>query len=60
MATAYSILSVCLDGALKTHVMFKSNLNSRQLHFYLESLVEKGLLEEKRIPLAQRWSTEPR
>jgi predicted transcriptional regulator len=50
MAIAYSILSVCLNGTMKTHVMFRCNLNSRQLHFYLESLVAKGLLERGRTP----------
>ncbi len=47
---ASSILSVCLNGALKTHVMFRCNLNSKQLHFYMESLLAKGLLERKRAP----------
>ena len=46
MEIAYSMLSVCLNGALKTHVMFRCNLNSRQLHFYLESLLAKGLLQK--------------
>ncbi len=48
MEIAYSILSVCLNGALKTHVMFRCNLNSKQLHFYIESLLAKGLLEKER------------
>jgi len=50
MEIVYSILSVCLNGALKTHVMFRCNLNSRQLHFYIESLLAKGLLEKEREP----------
>ncbi len=50
MEIVYSILSVCLNGALKTHVMFRCNLNSKQLHFYIESLLAKGLLEKERSP----------
>ncbi|HEV2225572.1 MAG TPA: winged helix-turn-helix domain-containing protein [Nitrososphaerales archaeon] len=46
----YSILSVSLNGTLRTHIMFRCNLNSRQLHTYLEALIEKGLLERKRDP----------
>jgi predicted transcriptional regulator len=46
----YSILSVGLNGALRTHIMFRCNLNSRQLHTYLESLLDKGLLERRRDP----------
>ncbi len=43
---AASILGVCLNGSLRTHVMFRSNLNSKQLKFYLESLTRKNLIEE--------------
>lgn len=50
MEIVYSILSVCLNGALKTHVMFRCNLNSKQLHFYIESLLAKRLLEKDREP----------
>jgi predicted transcriptional regulator len=50
MEIVYSILSVCLNGALKTHVMFRCNLNSKQLHFYIESLLVKGLLDKERAP----------
>jgi predicted transcriptional regulator len=50
MEIVYSVLSVCLNGALKTHVMFRCNLNSKQLHFYMESLLTKGLLEKLREP----------
>ncbi len=50
MEIVYTILSVCLNGALKTHVMFRCNLNSKQLHFYIESLLAKGLLEKEREP----------
>lgn len=56
----HSILSVCLNGALKTHVMFRCNLNSKQLHFYLDSLLAKGLLEIQREPPSAKseyWTT---
>ena len=50
MEIVYSVLSVCLNGALKTHIMFRCNSNSKQLHFYMESLLAKGLLEKERSP----------
>lgn len=50
MEISYSILSASLNGALRTHIMFRCNLNSRQLHAYLESLVDKGLIERRREP----------
>ena len=50
MEILYSILSVCLSGASKTHVMFRCRLNSKQLHFYIEILLTKGLLEKGREP----------
>ncbi len=50
MEIVYSVLSVCLNGALKTHIMFRCNLNSKQLHFYVESLLNKELLEKVRDP----------
>ena len=46
----YSMLAACLNGALRTHIMFRCNLNSKQLQFYLESLLEKGLIEKSRDP----------
>jgi predicted transcriptional regulator len=50
MEIAYSVLSVCLNGAIKTHIMFRCNLNSKQLNFYVTSLLEKGMLEKIRDP----------
>lgn len=61
MEIAYSVLSVCLNGALKTHVMFRCNLNSKQLQFYIESLLTKGLLEKGRAPPSAKveyWTTQ--
>ncbi len=50
MEIVYSVLSVSLNGALKTHIMFRCNLNTKQLHTYVDSLLEKGLLEKVRSP----------
>ena len=30
--------------------MFRCNLNSKQLHFYIDSMLAKGLLEKERVP----------
>jgi predicted transcriptional regulator len=51
MEIIYSILESSMQGALKTHIMFKCNLNSRQLQLYVQFLVNKGLLtRERAIP----------
>lgn len=39
-----TILRVAEGGAKKTHIMYKCNLSFRQLHIYLDFLVERGLL----------------
>jgi predicted transcriptional regulator len=39
------ILQVCENGTMKTHVMYKCNLNSKQVQDYLELLLKFGLLE---------------
>jgi predicted transcriptional regulator len=49
MEIIYSILESSMEGALKTHIMFKCNLNSRQLQLYVQFLVDKGLLTRHRI-----------
>jgi predicted transcriptional regulator len=41
------ILLVCLNGTMKTHVMYKCNLNSRQVQDYLELLLKFRLLEKR-------------
>jgi predicted transcriptional regulator len=50
MEIIYSILDSSTQGALKTHIMFRCNLNSRQLQLYVQFLVDKGLLVRERIP----------
>jgi predicted transcriptional regulator len=52
----HTILSVCTEGALKTHVMFKCNLNSSQVQQYLEYLVDRGLLEKERKAYSSKTS----
>lgn len=49
MEIIYSILESSMQGALKTHIMFKCNLNSRQLQLYVQFLVDKGLLKRQRV-----------
>ena len=41
------MLMVCERGALKTHVMYKCNLNSKQLHQYMEFMLSRGLVSKK-------------
>jgi predicted transcriptional regulator len=50
MDIIYSILESSMQGALKTHIMFRCNLNSRQLQLYVQFLVDKGLLVRERAP----------
>jgi predicted transcriptional regulator len=40
----YDILLFCRNGALKTHIVYKCNLNFKIIAKYLEKLIEKGLL----------------
>ena len=51
-----TILSVCTESALKTHVMFKCNLNSSQVQQYLAYLVDRGLLEKERKAYSSKTS----
>lgn len=39
------ILEICQKGALKTHVMYRCNLNSRQIEQYLQFLQDQRLIE---------------
>lgn len=39
------ILETCIDGALKTHIMYRCNLNSKQITQYVEFLINCKLLE---------------
>jgi len=44
----YGIVTESWDGALKTHLMNKCNLNSRQVENYLHFLLQHKLLESQR------------
>lgn len=43
----YFILVVCKKGSLKTHIMYKCNLNSKQIDQYLQFLIAGQLLEKE-------------
>ena len=43
----YFILVVCKKGSLKTHIMYKCNLNSKQIDQYLQFLIARQLLEKQ-------------
>ncbi len=38
------ILAVCEKGALKTHIMYKCNLNSKQIQQYMDFVMSRGLI----------------
>ena len=38
-------LDIAREGALKTHIMYKTNLSFKQLYFYLNLLLDRKLLE---------------
>jgi len=40
------MLMVCERGALKTHVMYKCNLNSKQVQQYMEFMLSRGLVSK--------------
>ena len=41
----YFMLVVCKNDTLKTHIMYKCNLNSSQVQRYLQFLLERKLVE---------------
>ena len=52
----YFILVVCKKGSLKTHIMYKCNLNSKQIDQYLQFLLARQLLEkESESPDSKRY-----
>jgi len=44
------ILQVSEQGALKTHVMYKCNLNSKQVQQYLDFVLTRGLVRSSQDP----------
>lgn len=41
-----NVLNVAVEGAKKTHIMYRCNLSFRQLQVYLELLLDRGLLRK--------------
>lgn len=39
------ILEVCIDGASKTRIVYKSNLNFRTVNPYIDLLIKRRLIE---------------
>lgn len=39
------VLEACVNGSLKTHIMYKCNLNSKQLAQYLRFLQDHNLID---------------
>ncbi len=41
------ILDICTNGASKTRIVYKGNLNFSTVNLYLDSLIKNDLIEEK-------------
>jgi predicted transcriptional regulator len=48
------ILEICEGGALKTHIMYKCNLNSKQIAQYLQFLQDHKLIDIIRKPTTSK------
>jgi predicted transcriptional regulator len=44
------VLSQCIDGSVKTRIMYRCNLNSKQMQQYLSFLLECKFLEGRKDP----------
>lgn len=42
------ILEVCQEGAIKTSIVYKTNLNFKRIDFYLGKLVDNGFIKAER------------
>jgi predicted transcriptional regulator len=51
----YEMLMAALPGGRKTHIMYESGLNLKQLNYYLGELMAHGALEFK--PVEKRYFT---
>jgi len=49
-----TMLNVSMNGMLKTQIMYRSNLNSKQLQGYLDLLLKWGMLESKKSIVTRR------
>lgn len=39
------ILEVCQEGAIKTSIVYQTNLNFKRIDFYLEKLMDNGFIK---------------
>jgi len=53
-----NILQVANGGAKKTHIMYQCNLSFRQLHAYLNLLVDIGLLEARALKTEDKGNSQ--
>ncbi len=44
----YEVLMAALPGNRKTHIMYESGLNLKQLNYYLDELLSHGAIEFRR------------
>ncbi len=51
----YEVLMAAIPGGRKTHIMYESGLNLKQLNFYLNELLSHGALEFR--PQEKRYFT---
>ncbi len=51
----YEVLMAAIPGGRKTHIMYESGLNLKQLNFYLNELLSHGALEFR--PEEKRYFT---
>jgi len=49
-----TMLSVSMNGMIKTQIMYRCNLNSKQLQGYLNLLLKWGMLERKKSIVTRR------
>jgi predicted transcriptional regulator len=54
----YEVLTAALPGGRKTHIMYESGLNLKQLNLYLGDLISRGALEFK--PVERKYFTTDR
>ncbi len=49
-----TMLNVSMNGMIKTQIMYRCNLNSKQLQGYLNLLLKWGMLERKKSIITRR------
>jgi predicted transcriptional regulator len=52
------ILDICMDGASKTKIVYRANLNFRTVNPYMEILIEKNLIKVERGRMVLYHTTE--